>query len=114
MVMQPAAYRIESCHVHLSSRRVGTKVWMSQLKTREKNPDGTNVSPAAGWAAAMVRADTPVADRIDAKVVVSRYSVTSVPVIVAYSTRSAVRLATAVPAALRSVPRRLLARLVIT
>src|SRR2546421_2977058 len=49
MVPQPLAYRIESCHVHRSSRRVGTNVWTSQLNTRAKNPDGTKVSPAAGW-----------------------------------------------------------------
>src|SRR5439155_12161117 len=54
MVAQPLAYRIESCQVHRSSRRVGTNRWMSQSKTREKNPDGTNVSPGAGWLAEMV------------------------------------------------------------
>src|SRR5437773_10372408 len=114
MVPQPGAYLIESCHVQRSSRRVGTNVWMSQLKTRAKKPDGTNVSPAAGWLAAMVRAAMPVLDWIEAKVRVSRYSVTSVPVIVAYSTRSAASVATPVPAALRSVPRRVLLRLMMT
>src|SRR5947209_20516586 len=105
---------MESCQVHLSSRRVGTKRSMSQLKTRAKKPDGTKVSPASGWLLAIVRAEMPVADRIEPKVLVSRYSVTSVPVIVAYSTRSAVRRSTDDPLELRSVPCRLLDRLVIT
>src|SRR5262249_32626847 len=114
MVPHPLAYRIESCHVHWPSRRVGTNVWTAPVNTRAKNPDGTKVSLVAGWLAAIVRAAMPVLDRIAEKVLVSRYSVTSVPVIVAYSTRSAVTVATAVPRALRSVPRRVLARLTIT
>src|SRR5947207_5220112 len=106
MVSQPVAKPIESCQVHRSSRRVGTNRAMSQLKTRAKKPDGTKVSPATGWLAEIVRAEMPVADRIEPKVLVSRYSVTSVPVIVAYSTRSAVRRSTDDPDELSRVPRR--------
>jgi hypothetical protein len=70
--------------------------------------------PSAGWLAEIVSGLIPVLVRMVAIVCVRRYSETSVFVIVAYSSRSAVTVATAVPALLSSVPLRELVRFWIT
>jgi len=66
-------YRIESCQVHWSSRRVSTKPLMVQFQIRERNPDGMNMLiPLPGCADEMVSGLSPVLDRIVAMVWLSR------------------------------------------